>query len=109
MKTRAEDAVAQFGQKFGPAMQIAGVTVAAVGMVMQVMATRQLVAAAATEAETVAVEGQAAASKAAAAAQWLLNAAMEANPIGLIIVAMVALVALFVLLWKHSETFRHGS
>jgi phage-related protein len=106
MKTRAEDAVAQFGQKFGPAMQIAGVTVAAVGMVMQVMATRQLVAAAATEAETVAVEEQAGASKLAAAAQWLLNAAMEANPIGLIIVAIVALVAAFVLLWTHSETFR---
>jgi hypothetical protein len=107
MKTKAEDAVAQFGQKFGPAMQVAGVSVAAVGMVMQVMATRQLAAAAATEAETVAVEGQAAGSKAAAAAQWLLNAAMEANPIGLIVLALIGLIAVFVLLWKHSETFRH--
>lgn len=106
LKTRAEDAVAEFGNKFGPAMQVAGIGVAAVGMVMQVMATRQLAAAAATEAETVAVEGQAAGSKAAAAAQWLLNAAMEANPIGLVIVALVALAAVFVLLWKHSETFR---
>lgn len=48
----------------------------------------------------------AAASKAWAAAQWLLNAAMSANPIGLVIAAVVALVAAFVLAWKHSETFR---
>lgn len=41
-----------------------------------------------------------------AAAQWVLNAAMSANPIGLVIVAIGALVALFVIAWKHSETFR---
>lgn len=48
----------------------------------------------------------AAASKAWAAAQWLLNAAMNANPIGLVIAAVIALVAAFILAWKHSETFR---
>jgi hypothetical protein len=41
------------------------------------------------------------------AAQWLLNAAMTANPIGLIILAIVALVAALVLAWQHSETFRN--
>lgn len=41
-----------------------------------------------------------------AAAQWALNAAMSANPLGLIIIAIVALVAAIVLAWKHSETFR---
>lgn len=47
-----------------------------------------------------------AAQKAQAAAQWALNAAMSANPIGLIIVAVVALVAGLVLLYKHSAKFR---
>lgn len=46
------------------------------------------------------------ATKAWAAVQWLLNAAMSANPIGIVIVALVALGALFVVLWKKSETFR---
>lgn len=40
-------------------------------------------------------------------AQWLLNAAMTANPIGLVILAIVALVAIIVIAWKHSETFRN--
>jgi len=50
---------------------------------------------------------QTVATKAAAAGQWLLNAAMSANPIGLVILALVALAAGFVLLWNHSETFRN--
>lgn len=40
------------------------------------------------------------------AAQWLWNAAMSMNPIGLIIIAVIALVAVIVLLWKRSEKFR---
>ena len=40
------------------------------------------------------------------AVQWLLNAALTANPIGLVVVAIAALVAAFVLAWKNSETFR---
>jgi hypothetical protein len=49
---------------------------------------------------------QAAATKAAEAAQWLLNAALEANPIGIVIVAIVALVAIFVTLWNTNKGFR---
>lgn len=45
-------------------------------------------------------------TKIATAVQWLWNAAMSANPIGLIIIAIIALVALFVLLFKKNETFR---
>lgn len=40
------------------------------------------------------------------AAQWLLNAALTANPIGLVVVGIAALVAGLVLAYKKSETFR---
>jgi phage-related protein len=43
----------------------------------------------------------------AAVAQWALNAAMNANPIGLVIAAITALVAGFVLLWNNCEDFRN--
>lgn len=45
-------------------------------------------------------------TKIATAMQWLWNAAMSANPIGLIVLAVVALIALVVVLWKKNETFR---
>lgn len=57
-------------------------------------------------ASTVASKVAAAATKAWAGVQWLLNAAMSANPLTLIIIAIVALVAAIVILWKKSETFR---
>jgi hypothetical protein len=47
-----------------------------------------------------------AATTAWTAVQWLLNAALSANPIGLVIVAVAALAAGIVVAWKHSETFR---
>lgn len=39
-------------------------------------------------------------------ATWAFNAAWAANPIGLVLVAITALVAAFVILWRRSETFR---
>lgn len=41
------------------------------------------------------------------AAQWLLNAALTANPIGVVVMAIAALVAGFVLAYKNSEAFRN--
>lgn len=38
--------------------------------------------------------------------QWLLNAALTANPIGIVVMAIAALVAAVVLAWQNSETFR---
>lgn len=45
-------------------------------------------------------------TKIAAAGQWLLNAAMTANPIGIVIVAIAAMAVGLVVLYKKSETFR---
>jgi phage-related protein len=61
---------------------------------------------AATIASATAQKATAVASKAYAAAQWLVNAALTANPIGLVIVALVAIGAALVLAYKKSETFR---
>ena len=55
---------------------------------------------------TVQEKAAAVASKVMAAAQWLLNAALSANPFGLIIVATAALIAGFVLAYKRIKPFR---
>lgn len=97
----------------GDAMKRAGKAGASgVSTAVQVAAgwTRAGLAASATAVKFVAVKtaqlAVAAATQVWAAVQWLLNIAMNANPIGLIIIAIIALVAGIVLLWKHSETFR---
>ena len=55
---------------------------------------------------TTALAGLSAAEVVAAAKTWLLNAAMAANPIGLVVAAIAGLVTAFVVLWKKSEKFR---
>jgi hypothetical protein len=42
----------------------------------------------------------------ATAAQWLMNAALTANPIGIVVIAIAALGAALILLWTQSQTFR---
>jgi murein DD-endopeptidase MepM/ murein hydrolase activator NlpD len=49
-----------------------------------------------------------AATRAWAAGQWLLNAALTANPVGLVVVALVALGAGVVVAYKKVEWFRNG-
>ena len=54
-----------------------------------------------------ALKAMGAASAFAAAKQWLLNSALLANPIGLVVAAVAGLVAAFVVLWNKSEKFRN--
>lgn len=60
----------------------------------------------ATVAQGVASKVTAAATKAWAGAQWLMNAALEANPIGIVVIAIIALIAIIVIAYKRSDTFR---
>jgi phage-related protein len=57
-------------------------------------------------ASTVALTGQTAATEGATAASWSLNAALRANPIGLVITALELLGVALYEAWTHSETFR---
>ena len=55
---------------------------------------------------TTALEGMTLAEVALAAKQAILNAVMAANPIGLVVTAIAALVAAFIVLWNKSDKFR---
>lgn len=84
--------------------QVASLT--ATGAAWLILVARSWLAVAATTAYAVAQRAAAIASNVWAAAQWLLNAAMDANPIGVIILVIVALVAAIVIAYQKSDTFR---
>ena len=58
-------------------------------------------------AHTVATKAATVATKTAAAGQWALNAALNANPLGLVVAALALVTAGVVLAYKRSETFRN--
>lgn len=99
IKAHVEDAAASFGEKYGPAITAAGAALTGVGAAAEIgsaainaLKDSQLVQKAATEVAT--------------AAQWLWNAAMDANPIGIIILAVAALVAAIIYLATQTRFFQ---
>jgi hypothetical protein len=82
-------------------------TIKALVAIVAILSAGILVANAAMKVATVATQAWTAIQKLATAAQWLWNAAMTANPIGLIIIAIAALGAAFVIAYQKSETFRN--
>lgn len=62
---------------------------------------------AASIASSVALNAVKIATAAYTAVQWLLNAALTANPIGLVVVALAALAAGLIYAYQHSSTFRN--
>jgi phage-related protein len=101
LKATVEDDVATFANKWGPAITAVGAGLSGIGATMEVVSgvtdllkNSTLLATVATQAQT--------------AAQWLLNTAMSANPIGVVVVLIAALVAAFVLAYQHITVFRDG-
>lgn len=104
---RFEDAKASLGQSLVPAMEMAASVISKylipalenVSAWMKDNPTQ-------FKALAITVAALAAAIAVATVAQWSLNVAMLANPIGLVIAAVAAAIGLFVLLYKNSETVR---
>jgi phage-related protein len=92
MRAKVEDAVSTFGQKYGPAITIAGAATTGFGSALEVGKA----AMAAYKAMT--AEG--------AVQMAIFNAVMDANVFILIAIAVAALVAGFILLYKHSQLVR---
>jgi TP901 family phage tail tape measure protein len=74
--------------------------------VFEFLAPQIVVTSAAIAAGTVAAGLASAATKAYTTAQWLLNAALTANPIGLVVAGIAAIVTGLTIAYNRSETFR---
>ncbi|MGW2692326.1 phage tail tape measure protein [Streptomyces sp. NPDC001296] len=90
----------------GGAMKTAGLAALDFSKKMAASALAGVRAAAAWTAQKIALIASAIAEKAAAAAEWLLNIALDANPVMLIILAIVGLVAALVLAYNKIGWFR---
>jgi phage-related protein len=97
LKAKAEDNIATFGEKYGKSLQTAGAAMAGLGSAMKIGQGAMEAARAAALGTKIELGLLSAATKIQTAAQWLLNAAMDANPIVLLVVAIVALVAIIVI------------
>lgn len=82
------------------------VAMGALVVVTTALTTAYALATAATIAHNVATKAVSIATQAFTAIQWLLNAALTANPIGIVVVALAALAAGVIYAYQHSETFR---
>lgn len=90
--------VVEWVQKLSPLLAAVGTAIAGLALVGLIQNLGAI---------GVALKTWAMSTKLVTAAQWLLNAAMSANPIALVVIAIAALVAAFVVLWNKSESFRN--
>jgi hypothetical protein len=99
---RAADTLARVVDWMGRHPAVAGALIAALVAIRTALLLNQVIiatAASRTAALTIA-------TRVATIAQWLWNAAMTSNPIGIVIGAVALLVTAIVILWKKNETFR---
>jgi phage-related protein len=115
MKAQFADLQADLGKKLLPIIvEVAGVLRGLITFVanntswLVPLATGLVAVVAGFKAWTLATQVWGAATKIATGLQWLWNAAMTANPIGLIVAAIAAVVAAVVLLYMKVDWFRAG-
>jgi phage-related protein len=101
-------------EKYAGALQAAGMAtdfMSGVGdslnLVMESTAVKTALAKVSMAGHAIASGASAAATGVMTGAQWALNAAMSANPIALVVIAVVALTAGIIIAYKKSETFRN--
>lgn len=75
-------------------------------LIMELQSVQLVRAKLATIAHAVAQKATAAATKAWAAVQWVLNAALTANPIGLVVLGIAALIAIIVIIATKTTWFQ---
>ena len=103
MRAKFQELELQLGSFLTPLEPVL-VGITALGPVMLILSNRTAVATGMWIAHKAAMAASTVATQAATAAQWALNVAMDANPIGLVIVALVALAAAIgVIIWKWDE------
>lgn len=100
VRTKLGDWAADMSNKLGPALQVGGTALMGFGVIMQT-GVLQMIGSMAVRGAVIAATGI------WTGAQWLLNAALDANPIGLVVLAIAALIGVIILAWKNSETFRN--
>lgn len=107
-------AVKGFFSKYGTAIKVTAGVLTAIFLPAMIQAGAAFVAQAARAVALnaawlvygITVKATSVVTKAFAAAQWLMNAAMSANPIALVVIGLVALGAGLILAYKKSATFR---
>lgn len=102
------NAASAFAEQYGPAITTAGVALTGLGAALEIAKAAQLSNMATTVAAKAVQLGSAVATGVATAAQWAWNAALSANPIGLIVIAIAALVGAVLYAWNNFDWFRNG-
>lgn len=115
IKTKLGDWAGQMAGHVGPALTALGPLLMVMGALVQMNAfawLKETAAKAGDLAVTVAMYAWfkliRVATLAWTGAQWLLNAALDANPIGIVVVAIAALVGGFILAYKKVKWFHDG-
>ena len=106
IKAHLEDTVATLGAEYGPAITAAGVAMTALGSTIDIVKASVDFFKDSTILSTIATTAQTAATYVVTAAQWLLNLALSANPIVIVVILIAGLIAAVILAYQHITIFR---